>query len=42
VAAKPYEAPPDMGFNIEAEVTSDGRITVTNTRNGYSRTYRVN
>lgn len=42
VAAKPYEAPPDMGFNIEAEVTSDGRITVTNTRNGYSQSYQVN
>jgi beta-lactamase superfamily II metal-dependent hydrolase len=42
VAAKPYEAPPDMGYNLEAEVTADGRITVTNTRNGYSRSYQVN
>jgi beta-lactamase superfamily II metal-dependent hydrolase len=41
VAAKPYEAPPDMGFNIEAEVTRDGQITVTNGRNGYSRTYQA-
>jgi len=41
VAAKPYEAPPDMGYNIEAEVTADGKITVTNSRNGYSKTYTV-
>ncbi len=42
VAAKPYEAPPDMGYAITAEVTRDGQITVANSRNGYSRTYRVN
>jgi hypothetical protein len=30
-----------MGFNIEAEVTRDGQITVTNGRNGYSRTYQA-
>jgi beta-lactamase superfamily II metal-dependent hydrolase len=42
VAAKPYEAPPDQGYNIEAEVTEDGRITVTNTRNRFSRSYQVN
>lgn len=41
VAMKPYEAPPDKGFSIEAEVTADGKITVTNSRNGYSRTYQV-
>jgi len=41
VAAKPYEAPPDMGYAITADVTRDGRITVTNSRNGYSRTYRA-
>jgi beta-lactamase superfamily II metal-dependent hydrolase len=41
VADKPYEAPPDMGFNIEAEVTADGTITVINTRNGFRRTYKV-
>jgi beta-lactamase superfamily II metal-dependent hydrolase len=40
VAAKPYEAPPDMGYAIEASVTA-GWITVTNTRNGFSRTYNV-
>jgi beta-lactamase superfamily II metal-dependent hydrolase len=41
VAAKPYEAPPDMGYDIEADVTQDGVIMVTNTRNGFSRTYNV-
>jgi hypothetical protein len=41
VAAKPYEAPPDMGYNIEAQVTQDGRIMVTNSRNGFSRTYQA-
>ena len=41
VADKPYEAPPDMGFNIMASVTAGGIITVTNSRNGYSRTYKV-
>jgi len=41
VAAKPYEAPPDMGYSIEADVTADGKITVTNSRNGFSRTYRA-
>lgn len=41
VADKPYEAPPDMGFNIMASVAADGTITVTNSRNGFSRTYKV-
>jgi hypothetical protein len=41
VARSPYEAPPDMGYNIEAEVTEDGRITVTNSRNGVRKSYRV-
>jgi competence protein ComEC len=41
MAMKPYEAPPDMGYNIEAEVTADGKITVTNGRNGFSKTYTV-
>lgn len=39
VAAKPWEAPPDMGHAIMAEVWKSGRITVTNMRNGFSRTY---
>jgi competence protein ComEC len=41
VAAKPYEAPPDMGYAIEADVTRAGAITVTNTRNGFSKTYQL-
>lgn len=41
VAAKPWEAPPDMGHLILAEVWKSGRITVTNARNGYSRTYQA-
>jgi beta-lactamase superfamily II metal-dependent hydrolase len=41
VAAKPYEAPPDMGYNIEADVLASGTITVTNTRNGFTKTYKV-
>ncbi|MBA2588006.1 MAG: MBL fold metallo-hydrolase [Alphaproteobacteria bacterium] len=41
VAAKPYEAPPDAGYAIEADITRDGRITVTNTRNNFTRTYQT-
>jgi beta-lactamase superfamily II metal-dependent hydrolase len=41
VASKPWEAPPDMGHAIMAEVWKSGRITVTNMRNGFSRTYQV-
>lgn len=41
VAMKPWEAPPDMGYSIAAEVTADGKITVTNSRNGFSKTYQI-
>ncbi len=41
VADKPWEAPPDMGHNIRAEITRDGRITVINERNGFTKTYQV-
>jgi hypothetical protein len=41
VSAKPWEAPPDMGYMILAQVWKSGRITVTNMRNGYSRTYQT-
>ena len=41
VAHKPYEAPPDMGYAIEAEITLDGRITVINTRNGFRKIYKT-
>jgi beta-lactamase superfamily II metal-dependent hydrolase len=42
VAHKPWEAPPDMGHAIIAEVWKSGRITVTNSRNGFSKTYQIN
>jgi competence protein ComEC len=41
VAMKPYEAPPDMGYSITAEVTADGKIIVTNSRNGFSKSYQA-
>ena len=41
VAHKPWEAPPDMGHAIRAEITRDGRITVINDRNEFSKTYTV-
>lgn len=36
-----FSAPPDQGHAIHAEITRDGRITMTNDRNGYSKTYTV-
>jgi beta-lactamase superfamily II metal-dependent hydrolase len=36
-----FSAPPDQGHAILAEITKDGQITMTNDRNGYSKTYRV-
>ena len=36
-----FSAPPDQGYAIHAEVTKDGAITVTNDRNGYSKTYQT-
>jgi competence protein ComEC len=41
VATKPWEAPPDMGHAIMAEVWKSGRITVTNMRNGFSKMYQT-
>lgn len=41
VAHKPWEAPPDMGHAIRAEIARDGHITVINERNGFSKTYTV-
>jgi competence protein ComEC len=41
VADKPYEAPPDMGHGVELDITPAGAITVTNQRNGFSRTYQA-
>ena len=36
-----FTSPPDQGHAIHAEITSDGKITMTNDRNGYSKTYQV-
>ncbi len=36
-----FSSPPDQGFAIHAEITADGKITMTNDRNGYSRTYQA-
>jgi hypothetical protein len=36
-----FSAPPDQGYDIQAEVTKDGQITVTNSRNGFSKTYQT-
>ena len=41
VAAKPWEAPPDRGHGIMAEVYKSGRIIVTNLRNGFTKAYQV-
>jgi len=36
-----FSVPPDNGHAIHAEITRDGKITMTNDRNGYSKTYQV-
>jgi competence protein ComEC len=36
-----FTVPPDQGHAIHAEITTDGKITMTNDRNGYSKTYQV-
>ena len=36
-----FTVPPDQGHAIHAEITKDGKITMTNDRNGYSKTYAV-
>ncbi len=36
-----FTSPPDEGHAIHAEITTDGRVTMTNDRNGYSKTYQV-
>lgn len=36
-----FSVPPDKGHAIHAEITKDGKITMTNDRNGYSKTYQV-
>jgi len=36
-----FTAPPDQGHAIHVEITKGGSITLTNDRNGYSKTYQV-
>ena len=36
-----FTAPSDQGYAIHAKINRDGQITVTNDRNGYSKTYQV-
>jgi competence protein ComEC len=38
--ANPNPAP-DQGQNIRLDIARDGRVTVTNSRNGFTRTYQV-
>jgi competence protein ComEC len=40
-AKQMFTVPPDEGHAIHAEITKDGKITLTNDRNGYSKTYQV-
>jgi hypothetical protein len=36
-----FSSPPDQGHAIHAEITADGKITMTNDRNGFSKTYQT-
>jgi hypothetical protein len=36
-----FTAPPDQGHAIHAEITPQGRITMSNDRNGFSKSYQV-
>ena len=36
-----FTSPPDQGHAIHVEITKDGKVTMTNDRNGYSKTYQV-
>jgi len=40
-AKQMFTVPPDEGHAIHAEITPDGKITMTNDRNGYSKTYQA-
>jgi competence protein ComEC len=40
-AKQMFTSPPDQGHAIHAEITKDGKVTMTNDRNGYSKTYNV-
>jgi beta-lactamase superfamily II metal-dependent hydrolase len=36
-----FTAPPDEGHAIHVEIGKDGKVTMTNDRNGFSKTYQV-
>lgn len=36
-----FTAPPDQGYDIALSITRDGAVTVTNSRNGFTKTYRT-
>ena len=40
-AKQMFTVPPDQGHAIHAEITAAGKITMTNDRNGFSKTYIV-
>ena len=40
-AKQMFTSPPDQGYAIHAEITKDGKVTMTNDRNGFSKTYQV-
>jgi competence protein ComEC len=40
-AKQMFTAPPDEGHAIHLEVSKDGKVVVTNDRNGFSKTYTV-
>jgi hypothetical protein len=40
-AKEQFTAPPDPGYNISVAITRDGSVTVTNSRNGFTKTYQV-
>jgi competence protein ComEC len=40
-AKQMFTSPPDQGHAIHVEITKDGKVTMTNDRNGYSKTYQV-
>jgi competence protein ComEC len=40
-AKQMFTSSPDQGHAIHVEITKDGKVTLTNDRNGYSKTYQV-
>jgi beta-lactamase superfamily II metal-dependent hydrolase len=36
-----FTSPPDQGYDIALSITKDGAVTVTNSRNGFTKTYQT-